>query len=47
MIKLTIEEYKNKYSTGGKIILSLKSFDDKELYYHETDSILNTITFIL
>ncbi|NJA29206.1 Fic family protein, partial [Clostridioides difficile] len=42
VIKLTIEEYKNKYSTGDKIILSLKSFDNKELYYHETDNILNS-----
>ncbi|MFL8674188.1 Fic family protein [Clostridioides sp. GD02404] len=43
VIKLTIEEYKNKYSTGDKIILSLKSFDNKELYYHETENILNSI----
>ncbi|TQW70483.1 Fic family protein, partial [Clostridioides difficile] len=39
VIKLTIEEYKNKYFTGNKIVLSLNSFDNKELYYHETENI--------
>ncbi|HHY0013992.1 Fic family protein [Clostridioides difficile] len=46
MIKLTIEEYKNKYFTGNKIVLSINSFDNKELYYHETENILNLINEI-
>ncbi|HFK2991096.1 TPA: Fic family protein [Clostridioides difficile] len=46
VIKLTIEEYKNKYFTGNKIVLSLNSFDNKELYYHETENILNLINEI-
>ncbi|MFL8411208.1 Fic family protein [Clostridioides difficile] len=46
VIKLTIEEYKNKYFTGNKIVLSINSFDNKELYYHETENILNLINEI-
>nr|WP_207714849.1 Fic family protein [Clostridioides difficile] len=43
---MTIEEYKNKYFTGNKIVLSINSFDNKELYYHETENILNLINEI-
>lgn len=43
---MIIEEYKNKYFIGNKIVFFINSFDNKELYYYEIENILNLINEI-